>query len=62
MGESFQMREGDMEVGIMLRMLSWGNLGTEDGVGLEYTKMIILFILKVDSHISHCWVSKMLLC
>ena len=29
------------------------NLGTEDGVGSEYTKMIKLFILKVDSHISH---------
>ena len=28
MGESFQMREGDMEVGIMLRMLNWRNGGT----------------------------------
>ena len=32
------------------------NLGTEDGVGSEYTKMIKLFILKVDYHISYCWV------
>ena len=38
------------------------NLGTEDGVDSECTKMIILFILKVDSHIFHCWVSKILLC
>ena len=39
MRESFQMREGDMEVGMLLRMLSWrkrkGNLGTEDGIGIE---------------------------
>ena len=35
-----------------------GNLGTEDGVGLECTKMIKLFILKADCHISHCWVLK----
>ena len=35
-----------------------GNLGTEDGANSECTKMIILFILKVDHHISHCWVSK----
>ena len=39
-----------------------GNLGIEDGVDSECTKMIKLFILKVDSHISHCWVLKMLLC
>ena len=39
-----------------------GNLGTEDGANSECTKMIILFILKVDSHIFHCWVSKILLC
>ena len=30
-----------------------GNLGTEDGAGLECTKIIKLIILKVDSHISH---------
>ena len=39
-----------------------GNLGTEDRAGSECTKMIKLFILKVDFHISHCWVLKMLLC
>ena len=33
-----------------------GNLGTEDETNSKYTKIIILFILKVDSHISHCWV------
>ena len=38
------------------------NLGTEDGASLECTKMIKFFILKVDYHISHCWVLKMLLC
>ena len=31
-----------------------GNLGTKDGVSLECTKMIKLFILKANSHISHC--------
>ena len=39
-----------------------GNLGTKDGADSKYTKMIMLFILKVDSHISYCWVLKMLLC
>ena len=29
------------------------NLGTEDGVDSECTKIIKLIILKVDSHISH---------
>ena len=66
MRESFQMREGDMKVGMMLRMLSWRNggaiLGRENGTGSKCTKMLLLFILKVDYHISHCWVSKMLLC
>ena len=38
-----------------------GNLGIEDGADSECTKMIKL-LLKVDSHISHCWVSKILLC
>ena len=28
MRENFQMREGDMKVGMMLRMLSWRNGGT----------------------------------
>ena len=27
MRESFKMRDGDMEVGMMLRMLSWRNGG-----------------------------------
>ena len=36
------------------------NLGTKDGVGSECTKAIILFILKVDYHISHCCVPKMI--
>ena len=52
----------DMEVGMMLRMLRWrnggGNLGTEDRASSECTKTIILFILKANFHISHCWVSK----
>ena len=39
-----------------------GNFGTKDEVGSECTKMIKLFILKADYHISHCWVLKMLLC
>ena len=38
-----------------------GNLGTTNGADSEYTKMIKLLMLKVNSHISHCWVSKMLL-
>ena len=37
-------------------------MGTKDGVGSECTKMIKLFILKADCHISYCWVLKMLLC
>ena len=62
MRESFQMRAGDIEVGMML---SWRNEGAIWAQKMELaqcTKMIKLFILKVDSHISHCWVSKMLLC
>ena len=39
-----------------------GNLGTEDGTCSKCAKMILLFILKVDYHISHYWVLKMLLC
>ena len=41
MKESFQMREGDIEVGMMLSMLNrrnrGGNLGTEDGAGSYFS-------------------------
>ena len=57
------MRESDMKVEMML---SWRNGGAIWAQKMEptqeCTKMIILFILKVDYHISHYWVSKMLLC
>ena len=63
MRESFQMRESDIEVRMMLSWRNGGsNLGIEDGANSECTKMIKLFMLKVDYHISHCWVLKMLLC
>ena len=38
------------------------NLSTKNGTGSKCIKIIILFILKDDYHISHCWVLKMLLC
>ena len=63
MRESLQMRESDIEVRMMLSWRNGGsNLGIEDGVDLECTKMIKLVILKANCHISHCWVLKMLLC
>ena len=69
MRESFQMRElsnarewyGAWDNAEDVEMENWrDNLGIKDEADLECTKMIKLFILKVDFHIFHCWVLKML--
>ena len=38
MRESFQMREGDMEIKMMLRMLSWRNEGAIYAQQMESTQ------------------------